>query len=218
MTTITDTGTPMPNVSNYGIIKRLLSFMKPFNGAMTMSLIARVVKLCGQAAVLGIAAASIGIYVQNSEPGVMNWSLIWTQVGWIAAVGVVVSIASYIEMYLGHYVAFHILMAFRNRFFDAIVPLAPAKTAKLQSGEAVGRVMTDCERIEPFYAHTIAPAIAAFWVPGLILAWCWTVNHTLVYALLPFYAANTLLLPWLVSKLGGDGVRYREQLGQVNAF
>ncbi|MFW2405449.1 MAG: ABC transporter ATP-binding protein, partial [Gammaproteobacteria bacterium] len=89
---------------------------------------------------------------------------------------------------------------------------------KLQSGEAVGRVMTDCERIEPFYAHTIAPAIAAFWVPALILAWCWTVNHTLVYALLPFYAANTLLLPWLVSKLGGDGVRYREQLGQVNAF
>jgi len=218
MTTITDTGTPMPNVSNYGIIKRLLSFMKPFNGAMTISLIARVIKLCGQAAVLGIAAASIGIYVQNSEPGVVNWSLIWTQVGWIAAVGVVVSIASYIEMYLGHYVAFHILMAFRNRFFDAIVPLAPAKTAKLQSGEAVGRVMTDCERIEPFYAHTIAPAIAAFWVPGLILAWCWTVNHTLVYALLPFYAANTLVLPWLVSKLGGDGVKYREQLGQVNAF
>jgi ATP-binding cassette subfamily B protein len=218
MTTITDTGTPMPNVSNYGIIKRLLSFMKPFNGAMTISLIARVIKLCGQAAVLGIAAASIGIYVQNSEPGVVNWSLIWTQVGWIAVVGVVVSIASYIEMYLGHYVAFHILMAFRNRFFDAIVPLAPAKTAKLQSGEAVGRVMTDCERIEPFYAHTIAPAIAAFWVPGLILAWCWTVNHTLVYALLPFYAANTLLLPWVVSKLGGDGVKYREQLGQVNAF
>jgi len=218
MTTITDTGTPMPNVSNYGIIKRLLSFMKPFNGAMTISLIARVIKLCGQAAVLGIAAASIGIYVQNSEPGVVNWSLIWTQVGWIAAVGVVVSIASYLEMYLGHYVAFHILMAFRNRFFDAIVPLAPAKTAKLQSGEAVGRVMTDCERIEPFYAHTIAPAIAAFWVPGLILAWCWTVSHTLVYALLPFYAANTLVLPWLVSKLGGDGVKYREQLGQVNAF
>ncbi|MGI9344512.1 MAG: ABC transporter ATP-binding protein [Gammaproteobacteria bacterium] len=218
MTTMEATGTPMPDVSNYGIIKRLLKFMKPFNGAMTVSLIARVVKLCGQAAILGIAAASIGIYVQNSEPGVVNWSIIWTQIGWIAAVGVVVSITSYIEMYLGHYVAFHILMAFRNRFYDAIVPLAPAKTAKLQSGEAVGRVMTDCERIEPFYAHTIAPAIAAFWVPAFILAWCWTVDRSLVYVLLPFYAANTLLLPWLVSKLGGDGVRYREQLGQVNAF
>jgi len=208
----------MPGVSNFQIIRRLLGFMKPFNGAMTISLIARVIKLCGQAAVLGIAAASIGLYVQNSEPGVVNWDIIWTQVGWIAAVGVVVSIFSYMEMYLGHYVAFHILMALRNRFYDAIVPLAPAKTAKLQSGEAVGRVMTDCERIEPFYAHTIAPAIAAFFVPAFILAWCWTVDRSLVYVLLPFYAANTLLLPWLVSRLGGDGVRYREQLGQVNAF
>lgn len=218
MTTMQDTATPMPGVSNYQIIRRLLQFMKPFNGAMTMSLAARVIKFCGQAAVLGIAAASVGIYVQNSEPGIVNWSVIWTQVGWIAVAGVIVSITSYIEMYLGHYVAFHILMALRNRFYDAMVPLAPAKTAKLQSGEAVGRVMTDCERIEPFYAHTIAPAIAAFWVPALILAWCWTVDPSLVYVLLPFYAANTLLLPWLVARLGGDGVKYREQLGQVNAF
>ena len=99
---------------------------------------------------LGIAAASVGIYVQISVPGVVNWDVIWTQVGWIAVAGVVVSLTSYIEMYTGHYVAFQILMAFRNRFYYAMVPLAPAKTAKLQSGEAVGRVMTDCERIEPF--------------------------------------------------------------------
>jgi ATP-binding cassette subfamily C protein CydC len=213
----TDAG-PLPNVSNYQIIGRLLKFMRPLNGWMFVSLSARVIKLCGQAGVLGIAAASVGIYVQNSMPGVVNWGVLWGQVGWIAAVGTVVAITSYIEMYTGHYVAFHILMSFRNRFYYAMVPLAPAKTAKLQSGEAVGRVMTDCERIEPFYAHSIAPAIAAVFVPAFILAWCWSVDSSLVYVLLPFYAVNTLVLPWLVSRLGGDGVRYREQLGQVNAF
>lgn len=218
MTTLESAAGPLPNVSNYQIIRRLLNFMRPLNWWMMLSLSARVIKLCGQAAVLGIAAASIGIYVQNSVPGAVNWDVMWTQVGWIALVGTIVAITSYIEMYTGHYVAFHILMSFRNRFFDAMVPLAPAKTAKLQSGEAVGRVMTDCERIEPFYAHTIAPAIAAFFVPTFILIWCWTVDPSLVYVLLPFYAANTLILPWLVSKLGGDGVRYREQLGKVNAF
>jgi len=212
------TATPMAGVSNYQIIRRLLRFMKPLNAWMFLSLSSRVIKLCGQAAVLGIAAASVGIYVYASEPGIVNWSVIWTQVGWIAIAGVIVSITSYIEMYTGHYVAFHILMAFRNRFYYAMVPLAPAKTAKLQSGEAVGRVMTDCERIEPFYAHTIAPAIAALFVPTIILAWCWTVEHSLVYVLLPFYLVNTFILPLIVAKLGGDGVRYREQLGQVNAF
>jgi len=218
MTTLESAAGPLPNVSNYQIIRRLLIFMRPLTWWMMLSLSARVIKLCGQAAVLGIAAASIGIYVQNSVPGVVNWDVMWAQVGWIALVGTVVAITSYIEMYTGHYVAFHILMSFRNRFFDAMVPLAPAKTAKLQSGEAVGRVMTDCERIEPFYAHTIAPAIAAFYVPAFILIWCWTVEPSLVYVMLPFYAANTLILPWLVARLGGDGVRYREQLGKVNAF
>lgn len=218
MTTLESAAGPLPNVSNYQIIRRLLIFMRPLTWWMMLSLSARVIKLCGQAAVLGIAAASIGIYVHNSVPGVVNWDVMWTQVGWIALVGTVVAITSYIEMYTGHYVAFHILMSFRNRFFDAMVPLAPAKTAKLQSGEAVGRVMTDCERIEPFYAHTIAPAIAAFYVPAFILIWCWTVEPSLVYVMLPFYAANTLILPWLVARLGGDGVRYREQLGKVNGF
>jgi len=204
--------------SNYDIIKRLLSFMKPFNTIMFFSLLTRSLKFIGQAAVLGIAAQSIGLYIETYEPGVVNWSLIWTQVGWIALAGTVVGFSSYIENYTGHYVAFKILAAFRDQFYFAMLPLAPAKTAKLQSGEAVSRVMTDCERIEPFYAHTIAPAVTAIIVPIVILAWCYTIEPSFVYVLAPFYLGTTLILPWLVSKLGGDGVDYRRQLGEVNAF
>ncbi|MGI9232143.1 MAG: ABC transporter ATP-binding protein [Woeseiaceae bacterium] len=204
--------------SNAVIIRRLLKFMSPFNNIMLTSLVARVIKFCGQAAVLGIAAASVGIYVNSATPGVVNWTVIWDQVGWIALFGTIVGITSYIENYTGHYVAFKILAAFRDNFYYAMLPLAPARTAKLQSGDAVSRVMTDCERIEPFYAHTIAPAIAAIFVPIILLGWCWRVDPTLVYALAPFYLANTALLPWLVSRLGGDGVEYRNQIGQVNAF
>lgn len=204
--------------SNYHIIKRLLHFMKPFNTIMFFSLATRTLKFVGQAAVLGIAAYSVGLYIESHEPGVVNWGLIWTQVGWIAAAGVLVGLCSYIENYTGHYVAFKILAAFRDQFYFSMLPLAPAKTAKLQSGEAVARVMNDCERIEPFYAHTIAPAVTAILVPIIILIWCWTVEPSFVYVLAPFYLATTFVLPWLVSKLGGDGVDYRRQLGEVNAF
>jgi len=204
--------------SNAQIIRRLLKFMAPFNKIMITSLVARVIKFCGQATVLGIAAASVGIYVESATPGVVNWDVIWGQVGWIALFGTIVGLASYIENYTGHYVAFKILAAFRDNFYYAMLPLAPARTAKLQSGDAVSRVMTDCERIEPFYAHTIAPAIAAIFVPIILLAWCWQVDPTLVYALAPFYLANTFLLPVMVARLGGDGVEYRNQIGQVNAF
>lgn len=209
---------PPPKAGNIKIIMRLMSYMTPFNWIMFISLTARVTKIVFQAAVLGIAAASVGIYVEAFEPGVVNWDIIWTQVKWIALTGTIVGIASYVESYTGHYVAFRILAAFRNSFYYAMLPLAPARTAKLQSGDAVSRVMSDCERVEPFYAHTIAPAVAAIFVPAIILTWCYMVDPSFLTVLLPFYLGTTLVLPWLVSILGGDGVSYREQLGQVNAF
>ncbi|MGK0498901.1 MAG: ATP-binding cassette subfamily B protein [Oceanicoccus sp.] len=209
---------PLADVSNLKIIMRLLTYMTPFNNIMLSSLIARIIRCCSQAAVLGIAAASVGLYVNSAEAGMVNWDVIWAQVRWIAFFGTIVGFASYIENYTGHYVAFRILGEFRNKFYYAMLPLAPARTAKLQSGDAVSRVMTDCERIEPFYAHTIAPAIAAVFVPSIILIWCWSVDPSIVYVLTPFYLANTILLPWVVSKLGGDGIEYRQQLGQVNGF
>ena len=46
----------------------------------------------------------------------------------------------------------------------------------------------------------------------------YTVDPSFLAVLAPFYLATTFLLPWLVARLGGDGVSYREQLGQVNAF
>lgn len=204
--------------SNAQIIRRLLTYMTPFNAIMITSLVARVVKIVAQAAVLGIAAASVGIYIESAQPGVVNWDVLWHQVKWIAAVGTLVGLVSYMENYTGHYVAFRILAEFRNRFYYAMLPLAPARTAKLQSGDAVSRVMSDCERIEPFYAHTIAPAIAAIFVPIVLLAWCYTVHPMLLWVLAPFYLVTTFGLPWLVARLGGDGVEYREQLGGVNAF
>lgn len=207
-------------ITNLQVMRRLLSYMTPFNAIMFTSLLARVIKIVAQAGVLGIAAASVGIYMESAEqpPGAVNWDVIWEQVKWIAIVGTIVGFASYIENYTGHYVAFRILAALRDKFYYAMLPLAPARTAKLQSGDAVSRVMTDCERVEPFYAHTIAPAVAAISVPIILLAWCYSVHPTLLWALMPFYIATTFVLPWLVSRLGGDGIRYREQLGEVNAF
>ena len=203
---------------NARIIRRLLAHMRPFAWIMGISLTARVVKIVSQAAVLGIAAASVGIYAEAHQPGAVMWDAIRTQVKWIAMAGIIVGVASYAEQYTGHYVAFRILAAFRNSFYYAMLPLTPARTSRLQSGDAVSRVMSDCERIEPFYAHTIAPAVAAILVPGIILAWCHSVDPSFLAVLAPFYLGTTFLLPWLVARLGGDGVSYREKLGLVNAY
>ena len=119
---------PLSKVSNLQIILRLLTYMAPFNRIMISSLVTRVIKCCGQATVLGIAAASVGLYISSAEPGVVNWDVIWQQVRWIAFFGVIVGFTSYIENYTGHYVAFRILAEFRDKFYYAMLPLPPART------------------------------------------------------------------------------------------
>ena len=53
---------PLPNDTNLQIVARLLRFMRPLNKFMAMSLTSRIIKLLGQIAVLGIAAASIVVF------------------------------------------------------------------------------------------------------------------------------------------------------------
>ena len=55
MTTAEATMGAVPKASNFDIIRRLLTFMTPFNTIMFVSLTARAIKFLGQAAVLGIA-------------------------------------------------------------------------------------------------------------------------------------------------------------------
>ena len=126
MTTMEATAVSIGKPSNYQVIRRLLTFMMPFNLIMFISLTARAIKFIGQAAVLGIAASSIGIYMEGYDPSITmtvsamwenmpwadpdaNWAIIWGQVAWVAFAGSIVGITSYIENYTGHYVAFRIL-------------------------------------------------------------------------------------------------------------
>ena len=47
-----------PRPARYRIIRRLMTYLTPFNGTMFISLVARVVRILCQAALLGIAAAA----------------------------------------------------------------------------------------------------------------------------------------------------------------
>ncbi len=74
----------------------------------------------------------------------------------------------YFEQYLGHLVAFRALEILRGKAFRAIYPQAPAIEVKTHSGELLARLTKDIDRIEVFFAHTLAPAISAAVVPGIV--------------------------------------------------
>ncbi len=202
-------------MTHWQIVVRLLKFMKPLNGIMALSTFSRAVKLLMQTAIIAYAVTGAFLYLQAPEAATL-----WTIGGTLVLYAFVLGLFNYIETYTGHYVAFRLLAMLRNEFYDRMEPLAPAGTAELRTGDAVSRVINDCERVEPFYAHTIAPAICAIVVPSILLWYLAHFHHPLyAWTLAPFQFVMIFVLPLVTTLLGRQGgEKWRAKQGEVNAF
>ncbi|MFD2352074.1 hypothetical protein ACFSTC_26640 [Nonomuraea ferruginea] len=134
------------------ISRRLLAFGRPLLVPLAVSVLFRVLQQCLGIALYGVGAWGV-VRVVSGEPEV---------IGEIAVAMVVMAFAKglfrYVEQYSGHFVAFKLLALLRDDFYERIEPQAPAGTEGGRSGDLLARVMKDIDRIEVFYAHTIAPA------------------------------------------------------------
>lgn len=197
------------------VLRRLLAFVRPYAGIMTLSTLARTIKLLMQTALIAFAVAGVARYVADPSSD----SLSYIAIG-IVGYALLLGVTSYIATYTEHYVAFHILASLRNLFYVRMEPLAPAGTASLRSGDAVSRVINDCERVEPFFAHTISPAITAIVVPAILLTYLGRhYGMEYVWTLLPFQVVMVFVVPLLTALAGGRGdEQWRQTQGEVNAF
>lgn len=98
-------------------------------------------------------------------------------------------ITRYIEQYLNHNVAFHLLALFRSKAFAALRRLAPAKLAGKGKGNLIAMLTTDVELLEIFFAHTISP---------VAIAVTSTIIYTIVAATLSPWMALALIAAHLV--------------------
>lgn len=94
-------------------------------------------------------------------------SQLWILVG----LALLKALCAYLEQYTGHFVAFKALARLRSYFYDRLEPQAPAAVQGRASGDLLARATKDIDRIETFFAHTIAPAIAAIVVPVAVAIW-----------------------------------------------
>ncbi|KAB7788149.1 ABC transporter ATP-binding protein/permease [Bifidobacterium cebidarum] len=104
-------------------------------------------------------------------------------------------ITRYVEQYLNHNVAFHLLALFRSRAFAALRRLAPAKLAGKGKGDLIAMLTTDVELLEIFFAHTISPvaiAVTTTIVYAIIAA---TLNPWMAFALIVAHLAIGVIIP-----------------------
>ncbi|HHY07312.1 MAG TPA: ABC transporter ATP-binding protein [Corynebacteriales bacterium] len=120
--------------------------------------------------------------------------------GSMVGIALIKAIMRYLEQFLGHLVAFRALELLRTDFFRKIWPQAPALQHTTKSGDLLARATKDNDRIEVFFAHMWAPAVAAIVVPVTALLWLgFAVNGTLALVIAPFVALAAYVVPFVYS-------------------
>lgn len=176
---------PSPaEMSTFQVIKRLLGEAKPLAGLMVAA---------STAGTIGHLAATFlpmfGIIAGFALAGNPVWGM--SAAGAITAMivcAVLRGLTRYVEQYLNHNVAFHLLALFRSKAFAALRRLAPAKLAGKGKGDLIAMLTTDVELLEIFFAHTISPVAIA-------------VTTTIVYAIVAATLSPWMALALIVSHL-----------------
>ena len=193
---------------------RLLSITRRVLPPLAASIAARIVFLMAGIALFALGGWAVG----GLASGASAWSI-----PFIIACAVGVSLlkggARYLEQFAGHFVAFHSLAMLRNYFYDQLEPQAPAGTDRLDSGDIMNRVTKDIDRVEVFFAHTLAPVTTAIIVPIVTIVWMGSaVSWTLATVLAPFLLAVGAIIPFLGSGSTARAAReLREARGAIAA-
>lgn len=171
-------------MSTFQVIKRLLGEAKPLAGLMVAASTAGTI---GHLAVTFLPV--FGIIAGFALAGNPVWGM--SAAGAITAMivcAVLRGLTRYVEQYLNHNVAFHLLALFRSKAFAALRRLAPAKLAGKGKGDLIAMLTTDVELLEIFFAHTISPVAIA-------------VTTTIVYAIVAATLSPWMALALIVSHL-----------------
>lgn len=202
--------------SRWAISKRLLAFGRPLAPVLAFSVTMRVIQMSLGVALFGVGAWGVGNVLQarvdGTEYGVSG--VVWTMV----AIAFAKAVLRYLEQFSGHYVAFKLLAMLRNRFYRDLEPQAPAGMAGRHTGDLLSRVMKDIDRVEVFYAHTIAPTLAATIVPLLVLGWLATFQDLrLALTLLPFLVLVGAVVPiWSSAAAADAATELRVARGRIS--
>ena len=196
------------------IMARLVGLVKPLTGymilAITMGLIGH---LC--AAFITVFGGYAILQVLHPE-----WSM---NLGFLFAAVLIFALVRgflrYAEQACNHFIAFKLLALIRDKVFDALRRLCPAKLEGKDKGNLISIITSDIELLEVFYAHTISPICIAFLFTIVLVAFIGSYHIALGILALIAYVAVGIVIPLVTSRLSGDdGIRFRTKSGALSGF
>lgn len=133
----------------------LLPYLRAERRVVLRTVLVSYLSSAGLVALGVLAAYAVGTAVVDGR--VLGWP--W----WVALVGVVAAraVLTWHEMDLSHDVAYRVLARLRVALFGGLARSTPARVGGRHSGDLAATAMGDIEKLEFFYAHTLAQMAAA---------------------------------------------------------
>lgn len=204
----------MKKRSNLNVMMRLVTLVKPLTPFMICAII---MGLLGH-----LAASFITIFGGYAILNVLGLSakLSLTFIFVSAAVFAILrGVLRYGEQSCNHYIAFKLLAIIRDKVFQSLRRLCPAKLEGKDKGNLISVITSDIELLEVFYAHTISPIVIAFLFSVIFCIFIG--SYHFVLGLVAFFAYLTVgvIIPVLTSKLSGNDAKdFREKSGNLSSF
>ncbi len=192
-------------------VKYLLGHLKPYKIKMTLAVISGILKEVSVIVAVGICAYMAAI------AGIGKESLSRSYLEILLLTVLARAVFSYLESYLSHDVAYHILVDFRVKLYNSFIHLCPDILFRQRSGQISTTLMNDVEVLEWFYAHTAGYVLVDSVVVLIMTVFLWT-RHWSLGILLLAGVGIILIIPFLMKdKADKQGKESRFRLGEANS-
>lgn len=204
----------MKRRSGLAVMARLIGLVKPLTGymilAITMGLIghlcASFITIFGGYAVLNVLGMETPLGLAAMFAGVAVFALLR-------------AVLRYGEQGCNHFIAFKLLALIRDKVFQALRRLCPAKLEGKDKGNLISVITSDIELLEVFYAHTISPIAIATLFSVIFCLFIGSYHWSLGLLALAAYLVVGVAVPLVTSRLSGeDGMRFRTKSGDLSSF
>ncbi|WP_217585809.1 thiol reductant ABC exporter subunit CydC [Lentibacillus saliphilus] len=125
--------------------------------------------------VLGVASGAMllfvsGYLISKSALQPQNIMLVYVPIVAVRAFSISQAVFPYLQKLVGHNVVLRILSHYRNKLYDIIEPQALVLKSRFQTGDILGIVAEDIEKLQDFYIRTLFPAVTSVVVYGIIIS------------------------------------------------
>jgi len=180
-------------------VRWLLGVTRPVLPPLLASTLCRIIDALSGVALFALGAyavASTGLAMVNKSPVPAMWPMLTVMAG----LSLLKAALRYVEQFLGHLVAFKALELLRGQIFRSLIPRSPRVGTTSRSGDLLSRATKDVDRIEVFFAHTLAPAVSAVITPIVVLtAIGLKVSWPVALTVLPLVVLQLFIVPRLGS-------------------